>query len=170
MTVVSRILRVIAFLTTVALLAIVGYCQHTKTPPNDQWFRENYETNKASFSELINLVCTVPNLKSARGDGTTNDGPIVDNQTLSKIVSLMKAIGTSHVQITGQCSIWAEVWSIGFGGDGVYKKYGYNERVHDRLLVTSIDDLDKVRGTITTPTFYELELNDGWSILDDVWP
>lgn len=154
----------------VVIIASVGYCQYTKFPPNDHWFRKNFELNKSSFFELKDLVCDQKSLTDIRDDGTFNPEGSIDEDAVKKIVALMKMIGSSRVQVGENCSVLASVWSIGFGGDGIYKQYGYNQEGRLRLEVNSIDEIDKNRGKIEKVTFYKMNLNGGWSVLYDVWP
>ncbi len=141
----------------------------TDRPPTDQQMIQVFNRQRSTFDKLRSLACGTSKGYEIMMQPEWSR-PKISEREKHSYYALLRTIGARGIQWTPtpKCIVWIEVWSVGLGGDGDYKKYRFGSPTGEPIQ--TVDSLEKNWRATDKIVFAQRELAGGWWLEFDHWP
>jgi len=167
---IGKIIKTTFWLVVLTPVLLFAYCKYQTIPPKDDWYFDNFSAHQDDFLFLVQELCRSDADIAIRVNREYKPSLGISEPSFVSVQKSLERIGADQVQKIEGCHIKLSIWSIGFAGEGDYKDYTRAPMVHDRVEVSSLDNLYEDYGPITEPSFYMRPIKKEWFITYDVWP
>jgi len=160
----SKVFKLLSIFPLIAFLIISDLFAGAQTPPSDAEMIEVFTKNRAVFEKLLTMMSDDDYEVVSMSPRWSRPEDIPKSRK-KEYYSLFKKINVTQLQFyDGRASF--EVWSLGWAGDGDYKKYKFKPANVENL----VESLENLPLNQTDIVFYHRKIDENWYLAYDHWP